>query len=93
MRLGKQNLPHLTVAGEIFTVYQQVIGAAATLVWLNMRYSVAAEQPFDPGLLRLSGLSQDDILEAISLWRRTASSRATATPLSSMSLLAAKLLT
>lgn len=65
VRLGKQNVPRLTVAGEIFTVYQRVIGAAATLVWLNLRYCVQAGQPFDLAQLRLAGLGQEDLVEAI----------------------------
>ena len=59
-------MPRLSVAGEIFTLYQRVVGAAATLVWLNMRYSVEAGQPFDPESLQLSGLGQDEIHKAIS---------------------------
>ena len=65
VRLGKANVPRLTVAGELFTVYQRVIGGAATLVWLNLRYAVEAGKPFDPAELRLAGLGQDDLVEAI----------------------------
>lgn len=65
VRLGEQHLPQLPVAGEIFAVYQPVIGAAATLVWLNMRYAVHVDQPFEPGALQAAGLSADEIQRAI----------------------------
>lgn len=65
VRLGEHHLPHLSVAGEIFAVYQPVIGAAATLVWLNMRYAVHVDQPFEPRLLQEAGLSPDEIQRAI----------------------------
>jgi len=65
VRLGEHHLPHLSVAGEIFTVYQPVIGATATLVWLNMRYAVHVDQPFEPRLLQEAGLSPDEIQRAI----------------------------
>lgn len=65
VRLGRDKLPRLEVAGEIFTHYQPAMGAAATLVWLNLRYAACSGRPFDAGLLKEAGLDDGAIKEAI----------------------------
>ena len=65
VRLGRQSVPRLEVAGELFTHYQPLIGAAATLVWLNLRFAAALGRPFDPGILKGAGLDDVAIDEAL----------------------------
>lgn len=47
VRLGKTRVPPLPVTGELFELYQPVIGQSATLLWLNLRWAAHADTPFD----------------------------------------------
>ncbi len=44
--LGRTQMPPLCVPGEIFTVYQPVIGHIATLLWLNLRWAAHSGDGF-----------------------------------------------
>lgn len=44
--LGRVQSPPVCVPGEIFTVYQPVIGPTATLLWLNLRWAAHVGAPY-----------------------------------------------
>ncbi|MGI6544627.1 MAG: DnaD domain-containing protein [Limnochordia bacterium] len=43
IRLGRRHVPPVPIPGEIFTVYQPVLGPKAVLLWLNLRWLAHTE--------------------------------------------------
>lgn len=42
LRLGRRRLPPLSVPGELFELYQPLIGSDAVMAWLNLRWLIHA---------------------------------------------------
>ena len=40
LRLGRRRLPSLSVPGELFELYQPLIGSEAVMAWLNLRWLI-----------------------------------------------------